>query len=48
MRGLVGVIGVLVVIGLLVKYWWIVAIVAIIAAAIYLIVKYGTSSPSGQ
>jgi len=37
-----------VVIGLLVKYWWVVAILAIIAAAIYLIVKYGTSSPANQ
>lgn len=48
MRGFVGVVGVLVVIALLAEYWWIVAIVAIISAAIYLIVKYGTSSSANQ
>ena len=48
MRGLVGLVGVLVVIALLVKYWWVVAIGAIIAAAIYLIVKYGRASAASN
>lgn len=51
MQGVAGLVGVLVIVALLIKFWWVIAIIAIIAAATYLIAKHSkaratTRSPS--